>query len=570
LPLYLRPKRQSCGNADLFIDKGLIHLIVPHRWSRIVDLSFPRGATRDVPDQSRIEERTANAEPRRQAVKAFILFFVILINVAIARANVRLPAILSDHMVVQADTSVPIWGWAEPGEEVSVSLAGQSQTAKAGADGKWVVKLDKLRTSAEPATLIVKGVNTLEVKDVLVGEVWLGSGQSNMALTMERVKDAPEEIAAAKYPAIRMFKVSSSFAAAPQEDCKGSWEICSPATVRLFSATAYFFGRELHQALGVPIGLINSSVGGTPIEMWISLEAQQRSPDLKASVDAQAAAEATFNPEAAKAAYKKRLSAWKQAAEQAKAQGNAPPPAPRAPANPANRGEGGGLFNGKIAPLIPYAIRGVIWYQGEANSAPAKAVLYRHQLPALIADWRARWGYDFPFAWVQLPNFDGGEKRDWPLAREAMLKTLKVKNTGMAITIDIGEAKNIHPKNKQEVGHRLGLWALGEVYGRKVASTSGPLPDGHEIRGSDIVLRFTHADGGLVAKGGELKGFVIAGDDKHWVRANASIVDGTVVVSSSDVPKPAAVRYAWANDPDCNLYNGAGLPASPFRTDEWK
>ena len=522
-------------------------------------------------------------------MKTSTLLLLFFACAASARADVKLPAIFSDHMVVQADASVPVWGWAGPGEEVTVSFASQSKTTKAGADGRWRVKLDPMPASDEPHDMLITSSNpksesqtepgrrraaqirNLKCRDVLVGEVWLGSGQSNMALNMEAVKNAPGEIAAARFPALRMFRVNSDGAATAQEDCKGSWQICSPATARIFSATAYFFGRELHQTLGVPVGLINSSMGGTRIESWISLEAQQRSPELKASAEAQAKAEREYNVAAARANFEKNLAKWEQAAAQAKTEGKVAPPAPRDPTAIRLRiGGAGGLFNGKIAPLIPYAIRGVVWYQGEANSAPARAVLYEHQLPALIADWRARWGQEFPFAWVQLPNFDGGEIRDWPLMREAMLKTLKVKNTGMAIAIDVGEANNIHPTNKQEVGHRLALWALGSVYEKKIPSTCGPLPAGHKIRGSEVVLSFAHADGGLVAKDGELKGFVIAGEDKKWVRATAKIEGGNVIVSSPQVPKPAAVRYAWENNPVCNLYNGVGLPASPFRTDDWK
>jgi sialate O-acetylesterase len=338
--------------------------------------------------------------------------------------------------------------------------------------------------------------------------------------------------------------------------------------VKLFSATAYFFGRELHKTLGVPVGLINSSVGGTPIQSWISLQAQLQSPALKASAEAQLQAERDFDANGAKAAYEVSLAKWKEDAEGAKAEGKEPPPAPHDPiADRQKRGEGGGLFNGKIAPLIPYAIRGLIWYQGEANSG-VRAPLYRDQLPVLIADWRARWGYDFPFIGVQLPNFGHGS--NWPLLRETMLRTLKLKNTGMAIAIDIGETDNIHPKNKQEIGRRLALWALSEVYGQKVASFSGPLPDGQQIRGGEIVLSFTHADGGLVARGGELKEFLIAGADKKWVQANAKIEGEKVIVSSPEIPNPVAVRYAWSMNPEATLYNGAGLPASPFRTDDWQ
>ncbi len=487
---------------------------------------------------------------------------------ASARADVKLPAIFGDHMVLQRDTAVTVWGTAAADEEVSVSIAGQTVTAKPGPDGKWSVKLAKL-SAAGPHTLTVKGKNTLTFNDVLVGEVWLGSGQSNMAMTVNRAKDYEQEQTAAKLPQIRMFTESSPAANSAQTVGKGEWVICSPESVGRFSATAYFFGREIHKTLNVPVGLINSSVGGTPIESWIAPETQQAAPALKAFFESPRKPNPALDPAKAKAKFEQDLAKWQEDAKKAKADGK---PAPRRPQDPAavaeRKGNVGGLFNGKIAPLIPYTIRGALWYQGEANSAAEKAVFYHAQLALLVTDWRARWGYEFPFAWVQLPNFSGNG-RDWPLVREAMLQTLSLKDTGMAITIDVGEEKDIHPKNKQDVGRRLAAWALGTVYGQKVA-TSGPLPAGHLVRGSEVVLSFKHTDGGLVAKGGEVKGFVIAGEDKQWKPAQARIEGDKVVVSSSEVKQPVAVRYAWENWPTCNLYNGAGLPASPFRTDAGK
>jgi len=486
---------------------------------------------------------------------------------SLAWADVKLPAIFSDHAVLQRDIGVPVWGWAEPGEDVTVTVGPSSKSTKADGAGKWRVNLEKL-AAADGLTMTVKGKNTLTVSDVAVGEVWLGSGQSNMAMTVNRALNFEQEKAAANHPKIRMFTVRSGAARTQQEDCQGAWQVCTPETVAGFSATLYFCGREIQKTLGVPVGLINSSVGGTPIESWISEEAQRSSPALKAFFESQAKIEQAFDAEKAKAAYEKQLAAWKDAAKQAKAEGK---PAPRAPRDPlalrARKGNVGGLFNGKIAPLIPYAVRGVLWYQGEANSTPDKAPFYQHQLPLLVTDWRTRWGAELPFAWAQLPNFDRAGA-DWPTIREAMLKTLALPKTGMGINIDIGEAKDIHPRNKQEAGRRLALWALGTVYGQKGA-TSGPLPAGHEVRGAEIVLKFSHTDGGLVAKDGELRGFVIAGEDRQWKPASARIDGERVIVSSPDVTKPAAVRYAWENFPACNLYNGAGLPASPFRTDAW-
>ncbi len=487
-------------------------------------------------------------------------------------AELKLAVLFSDHVVLQRDKSVPVWGWADPGEKLTVAFAEQSKTATADASGKWLLKLDPLKTSSEPRSLVVqseKPDRKLSVADVLVGEVWLGSGQSNMAMNVQRANDFEKEQAAADLPLIRMFKEDSKAAPSPQADGSGTWTICSPKTVGSYSATLYFFGRELHRELKVPIGLINSSVGGTPIESWIADEAQAQVPELNADRKQLTAEESAANLAQAKAIYEKALAKWQQQATKAKAAGE---PAPRKPVDPLaqreRKGGSGGLFNGKIAPLIPYALRGALWYQGEANANSGKGLLYQFQLPTLVSDWRTRWGEDFPFAWVQLPNMQNrGE--DWLLVREAELKTLRLPHTGMAIAIDIGESTNIHPKNKQEVGRRLSLWALGEVYGKKVSSTSGPLPAGHEVRGSEMVVSLTHCDGGLQAKGGELKGFVIAGEDRAWQPAIARIEDNKVVVSSPEVKKPVAVRYAWEAYPDCNLYNGAGLPASPFRTDDW-
>jgi sialate O-acetylesterase len=481
-----------------------------------------------------------------------------------ARADVKLPALISDHMVLQAGVSVPIWGWAEAGEEVAVTLGETQVLARTGADGKWKATLPPLKAGG-PHTLIVKGKNEKQIEDVLVGEVWLGSGQSNMAMTVNRALDFEAEAAKAAFPQIRMFTVTSGASPAAQEDCTGAWTVCSPEALARFSATAYFFGRELHQKLKTPVGLINSSVGGTPIESWISPDAQERSPELKAALAAAQQAEANFDPAAAKAKYERDLAAWQAAAKAAQAAGKKAGKKPQDPlATKARRGNVGGLYNGKIAPLVPYAIRGVIWYQGEANTMPGKAEFYQYQLPLLVQDWRARWGQELPFAWVQLPNFKGAG-RDWPTVREAMLNTLALPKTGMAITIDVGEENDIHPKNKQAVGHRLALWALGTVYGQSGA-TSGPLPAGSRRSDKGLELSFKHADGGLVAKSGELRGFEIAGADGAWKPAQAAIVGDKVLVSSREVSAPTQARYAWTNFPDCNLFNGAGLPASPFRT----
>ena len=507
--------------------------------------------------------------------KQLLLLAALLASAAALQATeLKFAAVFTDHAVLQREAAVPVWGWADAGVEVKVEFAGQTKTAKADASGKWMVKLDPLKTSAEPQKLTVTtGKSSVVLNDILVGEVWLGSGQSNMALQVSGAKDFEQEKTAANLPLVRVFKEESTAADSAQADGKGSWKVCAPGTVGEFSATLFFFGREIHKMLGVPVGLINSSVGGTPIELWISPEAQHASETLKpffaALKDENKKAAAALVE--AKQKYDRALANWEAAAKKAKAEGK---PVPRKPRNPtataARKGDTGGLFNGKIAPLIPYAIRGAIWYQGEANTRQPKPPFYQDQLPLLVKDWRARWGYDFPFGWAQLPNFACESDRDWPTIREAELKALALPKTGMGINIDIGEAKNIHPKNKQEVGRRLSLWALGTVYGQKVPATSGPLPAGSKVNGGEVELSFTHTDGGLVAKDGDLKGFVVAGADKAWKPATARIAGEKVIVSSAEVKAPVAVRYAWENWPTCNLYNGAGLPASPFRTDDWK
>ena len=483
-------------------------------------------------------------------------------NLGALRADVRLPAIFSDHLVLQQGVAVPVWGWADPGEKVSVGFGGTTVDVAAGADGAWTAKIGPLPANATAGTLTVKGRNEIVIRDVLVGEVWLGSGQSNMAMTVSRSKDFPVEQAAANFPAIRMFKEESSRAESPQRHGRGKWVICAPDTVGGFSAALYFFGQAIHQKLGVPVGLINSSVGGTPIESWIAAEVQRASPALQRFL-AGADQPRPVSAEERKT-YEANLARWQEAVKAGKTTKGKAPRRPQDPAEVASRkSDIGGLFNGKIAPLIPYALRGMLWYQGEANTFPGKAEFYEAQLRLLVTDWRARWGAEIPFAWAQLPNFSGSG-RDWPAVREAMRNALALPRTGMAITIDVGEANDIHPKNKQEVGRRLALWALGTVYRREVPAVSGPLPVRHDTRDGAIAVSFQHANGGLVAKDGVLRGFEIAGSDGKWTSAEARIAGDTVTVSSPTVSLPTSVRYAWANLPEVSLFNGAGLPASPF------
>jgi len=494
-----------------------------------------------------------------------------------AWAEVRLAKVFGDQMVLQRDVPIPVWGWADPDEEVVVTLGEQTRKTRADFVGEWGVKFDKLSVTGDPLTLVVQGKKPLTLKEILVGEVWLCSGQSNMAMTVNRARDYEAEKKTADHPRLRMFTVKSGPATKPQQDCTGEWEVCTPATVGGFSATGYFFGRELLQTLDVPVGLINSSVGGTGIEAWTSLDAQEARPELIHLFDEWNDRAKTYDPETATARYEKQMTAWKEAARKARAEGHESPRRPTEPVDPRqDRNHPANLFNGKIAPLIPFALRGAIWYQGEHNARTVEtAALYRHQLPLLIEDWRDQWDQgDFPFAWAQLPNFkrettEPQSVSEWATMRESMSRSLSVPHTGMAVTIDVGEANDIHPKNKQDVGKRLAAWALARVY-QQGTPASGPVYASHEIEDSRVVLRFNHLEGGLVTRGDStLKGFAIAGADKKWHWASAAIAGETVVVSHPSIAKPSAVRYAWGDNPTCNLFNAAGLPAAPFRTDDW-
>ena len=489
-------------------------------------------------------------------------------------AEFRLAAPISDHMVLQRGKPVAVWGFADAGEKVTVAFAGQTKQAVADGDGRWSVRLDALEASAEPRTLSVAGAaaRKVEVKDVLVGEVWLGSGQSNMAMTVQSSNDFEAEKAAANFPLIRHYKESSGPADRPQAEGKGSWSACAPDTVGGFSAALYFFGREIHRELGVPVGLINTSVGGTPIEAWLSAETQSSDPATKAVYDARLKEHVSFDEAGAGDLFKKQTERWKVAVAKAKKEGKEfVTPAPKNPlAMRRLKGGPAHLYNGKVVNLAPYTLRGMLWYQGEGNAqSPEAAELYVKQLSQLVTSWRALWQDEVPFAWVQLPNYRNSAAEGWPRMRESMAKVLALPKTGMAITIDVGDPKDIHPKNKQAVGQRLALWALGTVYDRKVPAVSGPLPAGSKVDGASITVSFKHGEGLKTRDGSAPRGFTIAGADKAWKPAVARIEGERVVVSSPEVAAPVAVRYAWLENPDCNLVNGAGLPATSFRTDDW-
>lgn len=667
----------------------------------------------------------------------FVLFVgSLLLSVAWIQAEVKLPAIFSDHMVLQRSEEVPVWGKAAPGEEVKVSIAGKSASAKAGEDGKWRVVLDLSGAEAGPFEMSVEGTNKIGVKDVLVGEVWLASGQSNMQWILKNTEGAEEEIAGSTNPMLRQFLVSKIASPEPLEDVQGAWVSASPETSGDFSAVGYYFGKALQKDLKVPVGIVHSSWGGTPSEAWTSLAALESVPDLKEAAERQRAAVAAY-PEL-KAAFVEKMGAWLKetgredrggdaaafAGEDISTEGwvpvklpgevraeglpdygvvwvrkeidipsipktnlelllpidgfdsvywngkllkqttyetfaglgdirrrgpfSIPPSAVKAgknvlairlfePAGPAKfsgepkagaeslagtwlakaeyelpappsdkpapvamkivaepRNTAAYLFDGMIAPLVPYAIRGAIWYQGESNAG--RAYQYRTAFPLMISDWRKQWNQgDFPFYFCQLANYlpktsEPGESA-WAELREAQTLTLNLPNTGQAILIDIGESADIHPRNKIDVGERLARIALAKDYGKQIVY-AGPVYDSAKFGKGRAVLSFKHTDGGLVAKPlpetydvrtgtketaplvrnspeSQLEGFAICGADKVWHWADAKIEGDTVIVSSAKVAEPVAVRYAWANNPTCNLYNGAGLPAVPFRTDDF-
>jgi sialate O-acetylesterase len=486
-------------------------------------------------------------------------------------ADIRLPAVIGDNMMLQAGEKAPLWGWADPGETVylSVSWHRMERRVSTDSDGKWMFKV-KTPPAGGPYEITLAGKNTIALKNILVGEVWVGSGQSNMQMSVQSSNNAKEEIAAAKYPKIRLFSVARKVADTPQADCTGRWVECSPETVPGFSAAAYFFGRKLHQELKTPIGLIHTSWGGTPAEAWTSGPIMKSDPDFAPIL--KRFADAVANYPQAMVTYKEKEQQWRKAVEQAKAEGKRAPRKPYAPMGPGHYHSPSGLYNAMIAPLLPYAIQGAIWYQGESNAG--RAYQYRKLFPAMIESWWKNWDQgQFPFLFVQLANFMPTEDEPgdsaWAELREAQTMTLDLPNAGMAVIIDIGDAKDIHPKNKQDVGKRLALWALAETYGHDVVY-SGPLYKSMEAKDGKIVLHFDHIGGGLVAQGGTpLKGFSIAGADRKFVWANAQIDGDSVVVSNDAIAEPMSVRYAWANNPICNLYNQAGLPASPFRTDTW-
>jgi sialate O-acetylesterase len=510
-----------------------------------------------------------------------------LVFAAGARAELALPHLFTDHMVLQQGKPAAVWGQADPGARVKVRFADARATAKAGKDGAWKVFLGPLKANAKGADLTVKaGKETKTIHDVLVGEVWVASGQSNMDFqvggTYGVKTDAKSDITGANHPGIRMFTAGRVPAATPQKDIGGSWIVCSPETVARFSAVAYYFALDLHKALKVPVGVIWVSWGGKPVETFTSREALAAIPEGRALLEPFDKQVKSFTPQKverrfkkAQELYQKALADWE--AKPKDKRGRRPRP-PSKPANPAlTPGRTTVLYNGMIAPCVGYTMRGAIWYQGESNAGNIdRANAYRELFEAMITDWRKRWNDNFAFLFVQLANFKKasthpGAVDPWALVQDEQRKTLELPNTGMAVINDIGETNNIHPKNKKDVGKRLARWALHFTYGKKAIVPSGPLFKSCKIEGDKVRVFFAWAKGLKSRDGKPLHRFEIAGADKKWHWAEAKIDGESVVVSSPEVPKPVAVRYAWASNPEgANLVNGEGLPASEFRTDDWE
>jgi sialate O-acetylesterase len=492
----------------------------------------------------------------RPLVRASFPFLAALAPALGAQLEVASP--FGDHMVLQRELPITIWGKAKPGASVSLKLGAVTSQVVAEEGGRWSVTLAPMPAGGPHQIVIQTDGEERQLSDVMVGEVWLCSGQSNMEWSLAQLKEAAESD-----PLLRLLKVPHKATGVAVEVFDARWNACDPGSAATFSAVAYHFGRELRARLHVPIGLVQSTWGGTPAESWTRRAAMLRHEVTQPIVDRWDETVARW-PEAKKA-YEAALARWEKEKEQEQGK---PADKPRPPAGPESPGCASSLWNGMIAPLVPLTFRGAIWYQGESNAT--RAFQYRTLFPAMIRDWRAAFGREFPFLFVQLANFVPAENAriGWAELREAQLLALQLPATGMAVTIDIGDSKDIHPKNKVDVGKRLAAAARGLVYGEKV-EPSGPLFERATFEGGKARVTFRHAGGGLVQKGESLTGFSIAGEDQKFFPAVARIEGNEVVVTNPDVARPVAVRYGFECDPRCNLYNQDGLPASPFRSDDW-
>ncbi len=471
-------------------------------------------------------------------------------------------------MVLQQNKEIPVWGWAEPAEQVTIQLNNSSIKTTANKEGKWMTRLPSQKAGG-PFTMTVAGKNSITINNILIGEVWLCSGQSNMEWTVGGAMNARKEIEEANYPQIRQFDIPNKTSGRPRQDVEGTWVSCSPQTAGSFTAVGYFFARHLQKELNVPIGLVNSSWGGSRIEPWTSPEGFMSVEAVKNISERITVANADYRKAVEK--YIEQLQSWIPAAKDALAEGKDLPMDPDFPRHPLDGySEPTSMYNAMIYPIIPFAIRGALWYQGEANLDDG--MLYMEKMKALISGWRKLWGQgDFPFYFVQLAPFTyGGDKQRLPRIWEAQTATLSIPNTGMAVTVDlVDNVRDIHPKNKQDVGKRLALWALAKTYGKTGIVYSGPLYKSMSVEDGKIRIKFDYVGGGLISRDDKPPCcFEIAGADKNFVPATAAIDDGCVVVSSENVKEPVAVRFGWNEESMPNLSNKEGLPASPFRTDK--
>ena len=496
-----------------------------------------------------------------------VLCLTSILGIVSLSAKVSTPSIFGDHMVLQRNHDNPVWGWADAGEKVTVSIGGQAHTTKADRDGDWSVTLDPLPAGG-PHRLTIKGKNTINYDDVLVGEVWICSGQSNMAWPVQNSYDGDLVALTANHAGIRLISVPQVGTQEPQKDFNAEWAHAAPDTVKDFSAVGYRFGLQLHQALGVPVGLIDNAWGGSAAEAWIQRDVLRKDKRYAELLGRWKETEATYDHAKAVADYEAKIAKWEKDGKQGTR--------PRAPRNPlAGQHRPANIYNGVLKPTIGYGIKGAIWYQGEANAG--RAYQYRHLFPLMIQHWRDEWGQgDFPFYYVQLADFrdrvSEPQEADWPELREAQTMTMdKLRHTGQAVIIDVGEGRDIHPRDKHTVANRLARWALARDYGIDVPHRS-PRYKSMKVNDSKITVDFDHvgASGLYTFDTREPVGFSIAGKDQKFFWASARIVDkDTIEVWSDSVENPVAVRYAWANNPDCNVFSREGLPATPFRTDDW-
>lgn len=520
----------------------------------------------------------------RPILKNLVAAAAITLSVtASAQAELRLPAIFGDNMVLQRDQPNRIWGWDNPGATINIEIAGQKKQATADATGKWIVTLDAIaatRPGEAPLVMRVAGSSVRELKNLLVGEVWLCSGQSNMGFNLGSNYDADLESLSTKLPRLRLISVPQVGIQEPQDDFKGQWdEATNPEIIKQFSAVGFFYGRLLHQILDVPVGLIDNAWGGSSAEAWIRRDILEKDPFYKTLMDDWRQREKSYNHEAELEKHKAAMERWKAAVTKARAAGQTPPKPPRAPTNAlTGQHRPGNLYCGVLHPIIGYGMRGAIWYQGESNAG--RAFEYRQLFPLMIKHWRDEWNLpgaarDFSFYWVQLADFKAEKPdpadSDWAELREAQTMTMaKLPKTGEAVITDLGEAKDIHPRNKRDVAERLARWALAKDYGMQLPFRS-PMFKEMKIDGPKARVTFDHVGAGLKTFDvDDVRGFSICGQDKAFAWAKANIINtNTIEVWCDAIPKPVAVRYAWADNPICNVFSSDDLPLTPFRTDDF-